>query len=569
VALMAPENKPSASKAQTGANAVVFTILVIAAVVAVNLIAARFPRRVDLTADHVYTLSPASKDLVAKLPDVLTVKAFISNDLQPPFSQSAQYVRDLLDEYAHASKGKLKWEAIDPGEDTKLEEEATKMKVPKMRRGRISNNKVEIGSSYLGIALSYQGNVESIPEVNATEGLEFEIDKRIRMLTQKKTKIAFATSEGELSTQMSPQGQGGGLSALAHFMDFFEAVPTDLKGKEIPDDVAALVIAGPKQPMTERAKFVVDQFLMKGKSVAFFVDGMTYETPQQMQMPGQQSPPQIGRKNDVGLDDLLAHYGFKIGDDVILEPQKNVPGPLQIDGQLQLLNYPTFLVTDSIAKSSPLFEHVEALIVPFASSIELVKDNKAQAGLVYTQLAQSSGQAWRQKGFFLVNPTVALKPSEDKGPFALGYAAEGKFKSFFAGKPYPNEKGEKVTPNPNVSLPPGAEQPIDEAQAPGRLLVFGSSNVVNDMYVNNVARYVQVYQIDLAFALNVMDWLAQDKALSSIRAKSTTQRPITYGSESTPTVLEAVNIVGVPLAFILFGVVRWRIRTARRARAKI
>src|SRR3954447_18478304 len=154
------------SKAKTGANAVVFTILVIVAVVALNLIAARFPKRMDLTADHVYTLSPASKDLVAKLPDVLQVKAFISKDLQPPFSQSAQYVRDLLDEYAHASKGKLKWEAIDPGEDAKLEEEATKLKVPKMRRGRISNNKVEIGASYLGIALSYQGNVESIPEVN-------------------------------------------------------------------------------------------------------------------------------------------------------------------------------------------------------------------------------------------------------------------------------------------------------------------------------------------------------------------------------------------------------------------
>ena len=560
----------SASKTKTGANAVVFTILVIAAVVAVNLIARRFVRRIDLTADHIYTLSPGSKDLVAKLPDLLTVKAFISKDLQPPFSQSAQYVRDLLDEYAHASKGKLKWEAIDPGEDSKLEEEATKMKVPKMRRGRISNNKVEIGASYLGIALSYQGNVESIPEVNATEGLEFEIDKRIRILTQKKTKIAFATSEGELSTAAGPNGQGGGLAALKQYMDFYDAVPTDLKGKQIPDDVAALVIAGPKQPMSERAKFVVDQFLMKGKSVAFFVDGMTFETPQQMQIPGQASPPQIGRKNDTGLDDLLAHYGFKIGDDVILEPQKNVPGPLQVDGQWQMGNYPTFLVTDSIAKASPLFEHVDALIVPFASSVELLKDNKAQAGLVYTQLAQSSGQAWRQKGFFVLNPTVALKPADDKGPFALGYTAEGKFKSFFAGKPYPNEKGEKVTaPPPNASLPPDADKPIDEAQAPGRIIVMGSANMVSDMYIAGVSRYVPVYQIDLAFALNVMDWLAQDKALSSIRAKAITQRPITYASESTPMVLEAVNIVGVPLAFILFGVARWRIRSARRARAKI
>ena len=559
----------SPSKAKTGANAIVFTVFVIIAVVAVNLIFARVNRRWDLTADHIYTLSPASKDLVAKLPDVLTVKAFISNDLQPPFSQTAQYVRDLLDEYAHASKGKLKWEAIDPGDDPKLEEEANKLKVPKMRRGRISNNKVEIGASYLGIALSYQGTVESIPEVNATEGLEFEIDKRVRILTQKKTKIAFATSEGELSTTAGPQGQGGGLSALKQYMDFYDAVPTDLKGKLIPDDVAGLVIAGPKQPMSERAKFVVDQFLMKGKSVAFFVDGMKFETPQQMQIPGQTSPPQIGQKNDTGLDDLLGHYGFKINDDVILEPQKNVPGPLMVDGQMQLGNYPTFLVTDSIAKSSPLFEHVDALIVPFASSVELVKDNKAQAGLVYTQLAQSSDKAWRQKGFFLLNPTVPLKPADDKGPFALGYTAEGKFKSFFAGKPFPNEKGEKVTLPANASLPPDAEKPIDEAQAPGRILVFGSSNVVSDMYVAGVSRYVPVYQIDLAFGLNVMDWLAQDKALSSIRAKAITQRPITYGSESTPLVLEAVNIVGVPLLFILFGVARWRIRYARRQHAKI
>lgn len=560
----------SQSKVKTGANAIGFTVLVILVVIAVNVIAQRFAKRIDLTADHVYTLSPASKDLVAKLPDKVTIKAFISKDLQPPFSQTAQYVRDLLDEYAHASKGKLKWEAIDPGEDAKLEEEATKLKVPKMRRGRISNNKVEIGASYLGIAIQYQGNVESIPEINAPEGLEFEIDKRVRVLTQKKTKIAFANSEGELTAAMNPQGQPGGLMMVKQYADFYDLAPTPLTGKQIPDDVEALVIAGPKQPLTERAKFVVDQFLMRGKSVAFFVDGMTFETPQQMQMPGQAPPPQIGRKNDTGLDDLLAHYGFRVNDDIVLEPQKNLPGPLMIDGQWQLMNYATFVVTDSIAKSSPLFEHVDALILPFASTVELLKDNKAQTGLIYTQLAQSSNKAWRQKGFFLVNPTAPLKPGDDKGPFALGYSAEGKFKSFFAGKPYPNEKGEKVQPlAANASLPPDAEKPIDEAAAPGRIVLVGNSQFASDFYLAQVGRSVPVYQIDLAFVLNTLDWLAQDKAMSSIRAKSITQRPITYASESTPMLLQAVNIVGVPLAFILFGVARWRIRTARRARAKI
>ena len=558
----------SQSKVKTAANAVGFTILIIIAVVVVNFIGHRYARRIDLTQDHVYTLSPASKDLVAKLPDKLTVKAFISNDLQPPFSQTAQYVRDLLDEYAHASKGKLKWEAIDPGEDAKLEEEATKMKVPKMRRGRISNNKVEIGASYLGIAISYQGNVESIPEVNATEGLEFEIDKRVWMLTQKKTKIAVANSEGELSTVAGPQGQGGGLSFVKQFLDFYELVPTPLTGKQIPDDVAALLIAGPKQPMTERAKFVIDQFLMRGKSVAFLVDGMTYESTQQMQIPGQPAPPKIGRKNDVGLDDLLAHYGFKINDDIVLEPQNNVAGPLLVGGSLQLGNYPTFLITDAIAKSSPIFDHVAAIILPFASSVDLLKDSK-QSGLIYTQLAQSTTRSWRQRGFFLLNPEAPLKPTDDKGPFALGYSAEGRFKSFFAGKPFPNEKGEKVQPAVNASLPPDADKPIDEAQTPGRILIIGDSQFTSDDYTGGMPRYVPAYQVEAMLMANIVDWLAQDRAMSSIRAKTMTQRPITYASDSTPTVLEAVNLAGVPLAFILFGVARWRIRSSRRARAKL
>jgi gliding motility-associatede transport system auxiliary component len=567
VALMATQR----SKVKTGANAVVFAALIVFVVILGNVVLYRWFRRVDLTADHVYTLSQGSKDLVAKLPDKISVKAFISGDLQPPYSQVAQYTRDLLDEYAHASKGKFKWEAIDPGNDATIEEEATKLKVPKLRRGHVSNNKVEIGTSFFGLAFSYQGNVESIPEVNATETLEFEIDKRIRNMTQKKTKIAFATSEGELSVEAPQQGHGGGgLSIAKSTLDFYDAVPVSLTqgAKPIPDDVAALVIAGPKQPFSDRAKFVIDQFLMKGKSVAFFVDGMVLDRPQQqMQIPGQAETPQIGHKNDVGLDDLLEHYGFRIHDDYVLEPQNNIQGAVPVQGQVMLANYEAFLATDSIAKSSPLFEHLNGLVLPFTSSMELVKDK--QAGLVITELATSSNRSWRQKGFFLFNPEIKLKPSDEHGPFPLAYAAEGKFKSFFAGKPYPNEKGEKVmAPDKNVSLPPGSDAPIDQAETPGRLLVVGSSRWVSDDNIS-LARYVPTYQVDLLFFLNSVDWLAQDKALSSIRAKAMTSRPVTVNSESTPMVLQAVNIVGVPLAFILFGLLRWRVRTARRGRAKL
>jgi hypothetical protein len=114
VALMSSENKVKA-----GSNAIIFVVAAIVALIFLNVIGNRFFKRVDFTQDRIYTLNQASKDLVAKLPDRMTVKAFISNDLQPPFSQTAQYVRDLLDEYKNASKGKFVWEAVDPGNDPK------------------------------------------------------------------------------------------------------------------------------------------------------------------------------------------------------------------------------------------------------------------------------------------------------------------------------------------------------------------------------------------------------------------------------------------------------------------
>src|SRR5262249_32265625 len=159
----------------------------------------------------------------------------------------------------------------------KLEEEATKLKVPKMRRGRVSSNKLEIGASYLGLALQYQGQIESIPEINAPEGLEFNLDELIKQMTVKKKKLAFATSEGELSLQHDQTGQS--IMMVKSLLAAFEVVPAALNqgDKPIPDDADALLIVGPKQQFTERAKFVIDQFLMKGKSVAFLIDGMVIE----------------------------------------------------------------------------------------------------------------------------------------------------------------------------------------------------------------------------------------------------------------------------------------------------
>ncbi|HEX2656817.1 MAG TPA: Gldg family protein, partial [Polyangia bacterium] len=104
-------------KRTVAANAGFYLLAVVGIVVAVNLISTRLFTRLDLTEAKVYTLSPASKDVVKNLSDFVNVKAYISDTLPPELKSLSRYVRDLLDEYRSNSKGKFRFEAVDPGTD--------------------------------------------------------------------------------------------------------------------------------------------------------------------------------------------------------------------------------------------------------------------------------------------------------------------------------------------------------------------------------------------------------------------------------------------------------------------
>ena len=556
------------NRSKTAANAVTFVVMVLLALVAVNVIGSRVARRIDFTQDGLYSLSQASKDLVKNLPDRMTVKAFISTKtLEPKDAQVAQYVRDLLEEYARASGGKFVWEAIDPSGDKALEDEAEKLKVPKLTRTGASQDKLTLASSYLGIALQYQGTVESIPDIKGAEGLEFQITSLIKMLSVKKKQIAFAQSEGELPLQQAQGGHGASMSIVGQFFADYQVSQVALD-KPIADDVDALVVAGPRTAMSERGKWVIDQFLMKGKSVAFLVDGMIVEAANgmQMQMPGS-NPPQLGRKNDHGLDDLLEHYGYKIHDDVVMEPQLNAPGPLLVRGKLVAANYPTFVVSTHVDTAHPVTDRIKGVIFPFSSSAEQVAGK--QPGMKVTTLAQSSSNAWRQAGLFVLDPEAPIKPTPDKGPFTYAFAAEGKLTSFFAGKPHPGEKGEVIAPPaPNASLAPGAATSVDATQGTSRLVVVASSGFVSDQYLQMI-NFAPSYRVDVAFALGILDWLVQDDTIAQLRHKVIQSRPINIENPTTALLVKYGDVIGLPLLFILFGILRWRVRSSRRRSAKV
>src|SRR4029453_1382555 len=105
----------------------------------------------------------------------------------------------------------------------------------------------------------------------------------------------------------------------------FELSTVNPSSAEIGKDIDALVVGGPKQAFDEKGQKEIDKFLMEGKGVIFLVDGMAMQAPQQQGM--QQMNIKMAQGNDTGLGKLLEAYGFKVNQELILDPQ-TAPGPI-------------------------------------------------------------------------------------------------------------------------------------------------------------------------------------------------------------------------------------------------
>ncbi|MFO0657457.1 MAG: GldG family protein [Polyangia bacterium] len=554
-------------KSRTAFNAALFVFLSIGALGFANVISLKHFGRIDLTKDKIYTLAGASRDLVAKLPDRMNVKLFMSEDLKPPFKQHAQFARDLLAEYATYSQGKFNLEVIKIGEGDearKKEEEATKCGVQKSNRGVVSANKFEIGATFLGVCFAYGDKTEAIPVIDRDEGLEFMISGLIKQMTVKKKKIGFTTGQGELGS-----GHGGGLQLLSEQLKAsgYETINVELKAM-VSSDIDLLLVIGAKQPFSERAKYVLDQFLMSGKSVAFLIDGQQMQTPRGQMAPGMEMP-QIAQNNDVGLDDLLGAYGVKIKQDMVLD-KRNFPGLVNVGQQMYLMNHPVFLKVTPLPQVHAVNENMPGALLSYASSVELVgdaKDGKVGAvcedPVVEQPKLASVGSVCVHAG----SEPDATDTERGSGPFTLGVIGQASSKSAFAGKPIVKEDGTKI---PADQSQPGVEPMKSEAQNGARLVVIGDSDFIGDQFIGTGARAgLRDYLANLVYTMNIIDWLAQDEALAAVRKKGMQSRPLDQVSESTVTLVKLVNIGALPGLILLIGLIRFRIRQSARQSAKL
>ena len=134
----------------------VYTVILVASLVFLNLISRNIFKRFDLTDTQMYSLSSSSQSVISKIDDLMTIKVYFSNDLPGNYANNRRYLQDILEEYIAYSKGNLRFEFIDPSSDEDMQLAAQRAGIQPVQLQVIENDKVEVKRVYMGLSILYQ-----------------------------------------------------------------------------------------------------------------------------------------------------------------------------------------------------------------------------------------------------------------------------------------------------------------------------------------------------------------------------------------------------------------------------
>jgi len=222
-------------------------------------------------------------------------------------------------------------------------------------------------------------------------------------------------------------------------------------------------------------------------------------------------------------------------------------------------------------------------ISPLKLDAEKIKAN----GLRATQVFASSDRSWEMKGRINLNPMMIQPPGspDEQKSYSLAYILEGEFPSYFAGKPIPEkplkEKDAEEDADAESKVDDGTEEDAGEKPAadlskiegqgeflskgkPGRVFVMASAEMLKDNMLDQQGRTPNAM-----FIMNVLDFLNNREDIAVMRSKQQRFNPLNDTQGTTKALVKSFNIVGLPVLVILFGLLIWFRRHARRKHISI
>ncbi|MBF0572316.1 MAG: Gldg family protein [Desulfamplus sp.] len=447
----------------------------------------------------------------------------------------------------------------------------------------------------------------------ADHGTHTLMDRNMAMMMQGQQQSSMTAFNQLVSERYSIQNVN--LKDSADSQDKSASTPTQSKSSSnlspIPEGLKTLIIARPTEPFSDYELFQIDQALMKGTNIAFFMDTFNEVMSQQMSFGG--GPQYI--PIDTGLEKLLNHYGVKIDKSYILDDNcYKQQKPANQGGGEQKIYFAPIIKDANINNTPPYMNNIKGIIAMKISPLELDEKQLEQNGIKASKLFSSSEKSWLMQGNINLNP-MFMNPPQDASKmksYPLAYMLNGEFTSYFAGKPIPQKEvkddakneDEKnlenkndaenngLDPSANPIKAPDSKGEISETNTddmkkkiitenkdeiakievqntlitkgkPAKIFVMACSSMLQDNMLDPEGRTTNA-----TFLLNVIDHLNDRDDVASMRSKNQTLNPLEETSPVTRTFIKLFNIAGLPIFVILFGFIIWAKRSSKRKTIK-
>lgn len=496
-----------------------YVILIL--IILINFLFYNFSFKLDLTAKNTYTLSNVTKQKLKKLDDIVNIKVYASEDLPAQYLQIKQYLRDILRDYQFMSSGKVRVKWIDPSEDEEIIQEAQRLGIPQLQFSDIQQDQFQVTKGFLGVAIVYEDQAETIPLVESTRDLEYQLTSKIyKLVRDKEPQLAFTTEHGEKTTAVMQQSQNMPQQILAKETLSEEFSVSDFaiasgSANLIPDKYNGLVVLGPNKEFDSHGKYVLDQFLMQGKPITFLLDSI--EVSNNLQ----------SSNANHGLYELLKNYGIELKKSLVLDRTNEVAN-FNAGQTMFLTPYPYWVkaVSQNLNKEHPVTQGIQQLVLPWVSPLEFDQNDSRIKPLVY-----SSENSWEKSETPSLNPSQNFQPKAE-GRKPLGVVLEGKLNSFFS----------------NKEKPEGFKNEVIKETEKGKLAVIGDADFIN-------AGIAQRYSQNVHFFVNLVEYLTLGEGLSEIRVKSDDIRPLIELSDTKRQTYKYANMLGMPILVGMIGFV--------------
>ena len=459
-----------------GSNVVVMTVAFFVIVVLVNFLLFRTPTRIDVTATKFFTLSEQTQQILDSLDETVQANAFfVPGD--PNTAAGKRQVEDLLNEFSRRNSN-LVYRFIDPELQRSISEKYNVTSYPAV--------------VFENVTLGNQQAIASFTEQDFVTGILIVTGEDQKVIYNLTGHNEAAFTRDPLSGETSDEGFDFAIAGMQR--DNYRVLPLNLKQEAVvPEDAAALIIAGPRDDLDEDEQTAIVQYVLNGGRIVALFDPSTPET----------------------FREILALWGVALGRDTIADGGSNVAGQL-LTPLLQKARAQYFTSASPSTRDIGIADEIDVAFFPEVTSIQtLLAPNEMPPFIRVAPIAITSEFSWLESD----TEDVSYSPDEQRGPFFVVAVVE-------------------------------ASGTIDESRrhATAKFVLFGDSDFAKNKFFSS--------SDNADLFLNSVNWLADDFELISIRPKVFPYRELVVTTRERDFMKWSGWFVP-PLIMLVLGLVAW------------